>query len=300
MHIRTPIHSVSAVLCKLVVDDNFSTIVHAVEEGRCIYANMQAFINFLITCNIGEVIGVFMASILGLPQLLTPVSSCLIHQSKDTDDTLIHCIIFSIPFVKLQLLWVNLVTDGPPATALGFNPPDPDLMKRKPRSSSEEILTPALLLRYTAAGFYIGIATLGIYVSYFLDHGVPLQSISSWSTCIDKPLCDIFYDLRPPQTLALTTLVTTELLKALCTVSVNSSVFVIGPQRNPWLLLGVTVPFVLNLAIIYVPELEANFGLVPLSGDDWLKVMVWSFPIIIIDEILKYLDSRKIVTKVAK
>eukprot|EP00804_Cyclotella_cryptica_P016200 CCRYP_005687-RA/>CCRYP_005687-RA protein AED:0.03 eAED:0.03 QI:282/1/1/1/0.83/0.71/7/1104/1163 len=250
----------------VLVDDNFSTIVDAVEEGRCIYANMQAFINFLITCNIGEVIGVFMASILGLPQLLTP----------------------------LQLLWVNLVTDGPPATALGFNPPDPNLMKRKPRSASEEILTPSLLLRYTAAGLYIGIATLGIYVSYFLDHGISLQNLSSWSTCVDKPLCDVFSDLRPPQTLALTTLVTTELLKALCTVSVNSSVFVIGPQRNPWLLLGVTVPFVLNLAIIYVPELEANFGLVPLTGDDWLKVMVWSFPIIFIDEFLKYLDSRKI------
>ena len=243
----------------VIADDRFSTIVDAVEEGRSIYANMQAFINFLITSNIGEVIGVFLASILGFPQLLTP----------------------------LQLLWVNLVTDGPPATALGFNPPSPDLMKTKPRSTSEEILTPALLLRYTAVGLYIGMATLGIYASYFLDHGVSLHEISSWSSCTDYPICNIYSDIRAPQTLALTTLVTTELLKALCTVSVNNSIFVVGPQRNPWLMLGVAVPFVLNLAIIYTPAFEKNFGLVPLSGDDWIKVFLWSLPVVIIEEALK-------------
>ena len=100
----------------VLVDDDFSTIVDAVEE----------------------VIGVFLATILGFPQLLTP----------------------------LHLLWVNLVTDGPPATALGFNPPDPDLMNRKPRATSDEILTPELLLRYSTGGLYIGIATVGIYASY--------------------------------------------------------------------------------------------------------------------------------------
>ena len=248
----------------VLVDDNFSTIVAAVEEGRCIYANMQAFINFLITCNIGEVIGVFLASLLGLPQLLTPV----------------------------QLLWVNLVTDGPPATALGFNPPDPDLMKRPPRSSSEEMLTRASLFRYTAVGLYIGIATLGIYVYYFLDHGVTLQELSSWSTCSNSDTCKIYSDLKTPQTLALTTLVTAELLKALCTVS-NSSLFVIGPQANKWLMLGIAVPFALNLGIIYAPSLAANFGLVSLTGDDWVKIMLWSSPILIIEEGLKLYDSKK-------
>ena len=243
----------------VIADDRFSTIVDAVEEGRCIYANMQAFINFLITCNIGEVIGVFLASILGFPQLLTP----------------------------LQLLWVNLVTDGPPAIALGFNPPSPDLMKRKPRSASEEILTSAMIFRYTTVGLYIGVATLGIYASYFLDHGVSLREISSWSSCTDSPICDIYSDIRAPQTLALSTLVTTELLKALCTVSVSDSIFVVGPQRNPWLMLGVAVPFALNLAIVYTPALEKNFGLVHLSGDDWIRVFLWSLPVVIIEEALK-------------
>ena len=248
----------------VLVDDNFSTIVDAVEEGRCIYANMQAFINFLITCNIGEVIGVFIATLLGFPQLLTP----------------------------LHLLWVNLVTDGPPATALGFNPPDPGLMNRKPRSSSEEIMTSESLLRYSIAGFYIGIATVGVYASYFFDRGVSFQELRSWSTCTDS--CSIYADLSAPQTFALSTLVTVELLKALCSVSIDSSIFTVGPQKNPWLLLGVAIPFALNLAIIYTPELEHSFGLVPLDGSDWLKVIAWSLPIVLIDEALKYVFKKDV------
>lgn len=161
-------------------------------------------------------------------------------------------------------------------------------MNRKPRSTSDEILTPKLLLRYSTGGLYIGIATVGVYASYFVDHGIALQDLSSWSTCVDTSVCDIYTDLAAPQTLALTTLVTAELFKALCTVSVDSSIFVVGPQKNPWLLLGVVVPFILNLAIIYTPALENSFGLVPLDGQDWLHVLMWSFPIILIDELQKF------------
>lgn len=217
-------------------------------------------------CNIGEVIGVFLATILGFPQLLTP----------------------------LHLLWVNLVTDGPPATALGFNPPDPELMNRKPRPTSEELLTPALLLRYSTGGLYIGLATVGIYASYFLDHGISLHDLSSWSTCDDLSACSIYTELAAPQTLALTTLVTAELFKALCTVSVDSSILKVGPQKNPWLLAGVAVPFALNLAIIYTPAFKNSFGLVSLDEKDWLHVFMWSLPIILIDELQKYIFRSKL------
>eukprot|EP00957_Ditylum_brightwellii_P148658 11317648-Ditylum_brightwellii.AAC.1 len=127
----------------ILSDDNFATIVDAVEEGRCIYANMQAFICFLISCNIGEICAILIATIAGFPE----------------------------PLTAMHLLWVNLVTDGPPATALGFNPPDPDVMSQRPRPSDEPIMTRWLLTRYCLTGLYVGIATVGVFVGHYMGIG---------------------------------------------------------------------------------------------------------------------------------
>jgi P-type Ca2+ transporter type 2C len=258
----------------ILADDNFSTIVVAVEEGRRIYANMQAFICFLISCNIGEIFAIFFATLAGFPE----------------------------PLTAMHLLWVNLVTDGPSATALGFNPPAPDIMEQPPRPSDEPIMTRWLLTRYCLTGLYVGLATIGVFAGHYMDQGVSLSQLASWSQCgvfwspaTEGVMCtDLFQGSGRmlPQTLSLTTLVCMEMLKALSAVSVDSSLLRVGPQSNPWLLLGVSGPLLLHLFVVYssklgLPAIGESFGVVPLSIDDWITVLQWAAPILLVDEVLK-------------
>nr|QAU36233.1 chloroplast fatty acid transporter [Skeletonema marinoi] len=263
----------------VLADDNFSTIVAAIEEGRSIYNNMQAFICFLISCNIGEIAAILFAAVCGFPE----------------------------PLSAMHLLWVNLVTDGPPATALGFNPPSPDVMTQKPRPSDEPIMTNWMLFRYLVTGLYVGFATVGSFVGHYLSQGVTLHQLSSWGKCNqvwnppDGVTCESLFQgvgRELPQTLSLTVLVLMELLKALSAVSVNSSIFTVGPNQNPWLVAGVALPFALHLAVVYsaelgFPGLAKSFGLVPLSLHDWEIALKWSAPILIVEEILKFFGRRK-------
>uniref|UniRef100_UPI003AAB0D63 ATPase sarcoplasmic/endoplasmic reticulum Ca2+ transporting 1, like isoform X2 n=1 Tax=Centroberyx gerrardi TaxID=166262 RepID=UPI003AAB0D63 len=253
----------------VLADDNFSSIVAAVEEGRAIYNNMKQFIRYLISSNVGEVVCIFLTAALGLPEALIPV----------------------------QLLWVNLVTDGLPATALGFNPPDLDIMGKAPRSPKEALISGWLFFRYMAIGGYVGAATVGAAAWWFIyDHtgpGVTYYQLSHFMQCHEENEdfvgveCEIF-EAAPPMTMALSVLVTIEMCNALNSLSENQSLIRMPPWSNFWLIAAMTLSMSLHFLIIYVDPLPMIFKLTHLSVEQWMMVLKLSFPVILIDEVLKF------------
>ncbi|KAJ3676657.1 hypothetical protein LUZ60_004069 [Juncus effusus] len=281
----------------VLADDNFSTIVAAVGEGRSIYNNMKAFIRYMISSNIGEVASIFLTSALGIPEGLIPV----------------------------QLLWVNLVTDGPPATALGFNPPDVDIMKKPPRRSDDSLITPWILFRYMVIGMYVGIATVGVFIIWYTQSSfmginlskdghtlVSYTQLSTWDQCptwthfsvspftagshtftFDSNPCEYFQSGKvKATTLSLSVLVAIEMFNSLNALSEDSSLLTMPPWVNPWLLAAMAVSFGLHFLILYVPVLATVFGIVPLSVEEWGLVLAVALPVILIDEVLKFVGRK--------
>ncbi|KAG7167323.1 calcium-transporting ATPase sarcoplasmic/endoplasmic reticulum type-like isoform X2 [Homarus americanus] len=257
----------------VLADDNFSTIVAAVEEGRAIYNNMKQFIRYLISSNIGEVVSIFLTAALGLPEALIPV----------------------------QLLWVNLVTDGPPATALGFNPPDLDIMDRPPRKGNESLISGWLFFRYMAIGCYVGFATVFAASWWFMydptGPQVTYYQMSHHLSCPTDPEnfigldCSIFAH-PAPMTMALSVLVTIEMLNALNSLSENQSLVMMPPWYNMWLLAAMALSMILHFFILYFDILTVVFQVQPLSVAQWMAVLHISLPVIILDETFKFV-SRK-------
>jgi Ca2+-transporting ATPase len=229
----------------ILTDDNFSSIVEAVEEGRNIYSHMQSFIFFLLSCNMGEIIAIFLANLLSLPDPLSP----------------------------LHLLWVNIITDGCPASALAFNPTDPNNMKKPPRKHNEPLFTKKMMVRYLLSGTYVGIATVVSFIWWFIDKKIPLKQLLFHRD--PASFLNSFAGIESfekPQSLALSVLIGIEMIKALCAVSNEASILEIPPWKNRWLLPAVIVPSLLHLFIMYTPSLANIFHISPLSGKEW-KVM---------------------------
>jgi P-type Ca2+ transporter type 2C len=222
----------------VLADDDFATIVAAVREGRAVFANLRKFILFLLSCNISEVLIVFTTTFFSPVPALRP----------------------------LQLLWINLVTDGLPALALGVDPASADVMDRGPRKSDEGILTPRTQLRVAWQGALIALAGLSMYVyAHWLMPG---------------------HDGARAQTMLFTAMVLAQLVHAFNFRSDTRSVFSAESLKNPWLVLSLLGSMALQVLAIYVPALQRVFGTAALTPFDWLVLGAAALlPTIVIDAV---------------
>ncbi|PVU92318.1 hypothetical protein BB561_003899 [Smittium simulii] len=261
----------------ILADDNFATITMAVSEGRAIYNNTKQFIRYLISSNIGEVVSIFLTVLLNLPEALAPV----------------------------QLLWVNLVTDGLPATALGFNPPGNLIMRRPPRNSAEPLISGWLLVRYLVIGAYVGIATVFAYSWYYMYDPtgpmIPYGELVKFHSCATRNTidCSVFSGLHSmvASTMSLSVLVVIEMFNAMNSLSENESLLSLPLTSNMYLVGAIILSMILHFGILYIPALQGVFLVSGLSWNQWMAVVYISLPVILIDEVLKYV-SRNYVEKV--
>ncbi|KAI2784707.1 calcium-transporting ATPase sarcoplasmic/endoplasmic reticulum type [Daldinia loculata] len=262
----------------VLADDNFATIEVAIEEGRSIYNNTQQFIRYLISSNIGEVVSIFLTAALGMPEALIPV----------------------------QLLWVNLVTDGLPATALSFNPPDHDIMKRQPRKRDEPLIGGWLFFRYLVIGSYVGIATVAGYAWWFMYNPegpqINFYQLSHFHRCsteFSEIGCEMFGNemAKAASTISLSILVVIEMLNAMNALSSSESLLTLPLWKNMMLVYAVTLSMALHFALLYTPFLQSLFSILPLNWNEWKAVLIISAPVIIIDEVLKAIERQFFIQK---
>jgi Ca2+-transporting ATPase len=205
-------------------DDNFATIVAAIEEGRGIYDNIRKFVRYLLASNVGEILTMFLAMLAGLP----------------------------LPLLPIQILWVNLVTDGLPAIALGVDPSEKNIMQKPPRNVKESIFARGLGFKILSRGILIGLVTLAVF----------------WMTYADDPA-----NLAKAQTMAFATLVMAQLIQVFDCRSVDGGIFSRNIFENPWLIASVMVSAFLLVGVIYIESMQPIFKTVPLNVMDWAWVL---------------------------
>jgi Ca2+-transporting ATPase len=235
----------------VLADDNFATIVAAVEEGRAIFDNIRKFLRYLLSSNIGEVMtmffGVLLADTLGLSG-----GGGLV-----------------LPLLATQILWINLVTDGLPALALGVDPAGGGLMRRPPRPVGEGVLTPTMWRGIAFVGTVMAAGTL-----FVLDASLPGGLVEGSG------------DLRYGQTMAFTTLMLFQAFNVFNARSDERSAFV-GLFTNGWLWGAVGISIVLQIAVVYAPLLQRAFGTVALGANDWLFCAAVASSVLWLREIAK-------------
>ena len=221
----------------ILVDDNFASIVAGIEEGRREYDNISRFTRYLLSSNIGEIVAIVGGLLLGLPLILIPV----------------------------QILWINLITDGLTALALGIEPAEQDAMQRRPRDPEEPILTLPAFLVILGLGAWIGLLTLYAFSG---DHTV---------------------DLDRARTMAFTGLIVFELYNVLNFRSFRYPLHQIGFFSNPALLYAIVGSIALQVLVVYVPILQGFFGTTPLTLADWGLLVLLGLPVLLAGEASKVL-----------
>jgi Ca2+-transporting ATPase len=242
----------------VLADDNFASIVAAVEEGRAIFSNIRKFLWYLLSSNIGEVMtmffGVLLAGVIGL-------------QPEGANAIV-------LPLLATQLLWINLVTDGAPALALGVDPADAGVMNRPPRPKAEGVVTPRMWFGIFFVGAVMAAGTL-----YVLDAALPGGFVDGSGT------------MRDAQTMAFTTLMMFQLFNVFNARSDHRSAFR-KLFSNRWLWAAVGVSLVLHVGVIYLPLLQQAFSTVPLSATDWLRCTLVASTVLWVQELRKVLARR--------
>ncbi|MBR1796874.1 MAG: cation-translocating P-type ATPase [Clostridiales bacterium] len=222
----------------ILMDDNFATIVKAVEEGRIIYANIRKFVSFLLSCNIGEILVIFLLSL--IPNSVIPG--------------------IAAPLTAIQLLWLNLVTDSFPALALGREKGEPGIMKLPPRPKGEPIINKSMMTHLIVQAFAIFVCVAAAFL-------IPLTHNNGFFFSSDVE------SLMGARTVAFTTLIIAELLRAYASRSERMSVFKLGFFSNKMMNIAVGVSMLLLLAVIYIPGVNSIFDNVALNAAAWLVII---------------------------
>lgn len=228
----------------ILLDDNFASIINAVREGRRQYDNIKKFVTYLLSSNIGEVIAIFVNILLGGPLILLPV----------------------------QILWMNLVTDGMTAVALGMEKAEKGTMHRPPRAQDESFLQPRGILMILLLGTYIGSATLWIF-HHYLTSGLPQPQAVALA-----------------QTTAFTAIIILEKMNVFNYRSLRAPVYTFGFFSNGWIIAAWLATVSLQVAAIYVPFLQDALHTVPLGWSEWLLIFEISFPLFLVVELYKTVE----------
>jgi Ca2+-transporting ATPase len=234
----------------VLTNDNFASIVAAVEEGRGIYDNIKKYLMYLLSSNIGEILLMAGAILLG-PVIGLPYGA--------------------IPLIAIQILWVNLATDGLPAIALSIDPPTPDIMKQKPRSRGQGIFTRPVLTLMAIGGLWSCLVNLGIF-KWALDSG---------------------REMLEAQALCFLTLIIIQFFKAYNFRSDKHSIFKIGFFKNKWLNLAIVWETILLIGIVYTPFLQESFHTFSLSFVDWIIVILTAATVFPVLELAKLVIRRR-------